>query len=206
MSPSSNKSELRRSALALRRSVISGSAGGSKLRDAGSRLASLGAQMVNGLDPHATIAAYVSMGSEIPTLPLISMLLDRGHTVIVPRLGAGLDLGWSAIDGLDSLVEMPRTRSGGIRPSEPDAAAEGPEMLKEADLIVLPALAVDHRGTRLGRGGGWYDRALLHRREEARMLAICWPWEISRTALPSEPHDIAVDGVASTLGLQWLVP
>ena len=199
MSLSPGKTELRRSALAVRRSIDL-----ARLRDAGERLASHVDEVVQGCPPHGTVAAYISMGTEIPTLPLISALLDRDHPVIVPRLGAGLDLGWSAVDDLDALVEMPRTHSGGIRPREPAEAAKGPELLHEADLVVLPALAVDHLGTRLGRGGGWYDRALLHRRGQVSLLAVCWPWEISTTVLPSEPHDIPVDTVVTTRGVQWL--
>ena len=199
MSLPPNKSDLRTAALTRRRSISE-----AELDAAGDRLASFADEMLQGCSPHATVAAYVSMGTEIPTLGLIGALRERGCTVIVPRLGTGLEVGWSTMNDPDALAQMPRTRSGGMRPREPTEAARGPELLGLADLIVLPALAVDRWGTRLGRGGGWYDRALLHRRRPVRRLAVCWPWEISETRLPREPHDIAVDGVVSTVGLRWL--
>ena len=69
-------------------------------------------------------------------------------------------------------------------------------------MIILPALMVDERGTRLGRGGGWYDRALTRRAAGIPVIAVCWPWEISPAPLPHETHDLPVDGVLSPEGYQ----
>ncbi|WP_420796576.1 5-formyltetrahydrofolate cyclo-ligase [Bifidobacterium pseudolongum] len=44
----------------------------------------------------------------------------------------------------------------------------------------MPALRVDRCGARLGRGGGWYDRALAWRRSGVPLVAVCWPWEFTR--------------------------
>ena len=149
-------------------------------------------------------AAYISMGTEIPTTPLLRLLLSEGVATIVPRLGRGLDVGWSALDDVTSLRQMPTTRSGALRPYEPITPVAGPELLRRASLVILPALAVDAGGNRLGRGGGWYDRALQHRAGNARIVAVCWPWEVSPEQLPHEAHDIPVDAVATTEGLEWL--
>ncbi|WP_368117506.1 5-formyltetrahydrofolate cyclo-ligase, partial [Bifidobacterium adolescentis] len=86
------------------------------------------------------------------------------------------------------------------RPQEPENAAEGPEVLTSAELIIVPAFAVDEHGFRLGRGGGWYDRALEHRSSTARVVAVCWPWEPTDETVPHEPHDIPVDGVLTPDG------
>ena len=64
----------------------------------------------------------------------------------------------------------------------------------------VPAFAVDEHGFRLGRGGGWYDRALLRRSATARVIAVCWPWETTDTTVPHEPHDIPVDGTLTPDG------
>lgn len=68
------------------------------------------------------------------------------------------------------------------------------------ELIIVPAFAVDEHGFRLGRGGGWYDRALEHRSSTARVVAVCWPWEPTDETVPHEPHDIPVDGVLTPDG------
>ncbi len=152
--------------------------------------------------PGSTVAAFVSMGSEIPMAPLLETLFDMDCRVLVPRLGAGMDIGWSELDGIDGLREQ-RNADGSVnthRPQEPDNAADGPEALAKAELIIVPAFAVDEHGFRLGRGGGWYDRALTHRNATASVIAVCWPWEPTDTTVPHEPHDIPVDGTLTPDG------
>lgn len=147
-----------------------------------------------------TVAAYVSMGTEVETRPLLAMLLETGHRVLVPRLGAGLDIGWGEMRGLDALRDM-TTRPSHIRPQEPDSPTLGPETLAAADLIIVPTLLVARDGTRLGRGGGWYDRALTHAKPGARIVAVCWPWEVIDGPLPYEAHDLPVDAALTPDGL-----
>lgn len=72
----------------------------------------------------------------------------------------------------------------------------GPEGIARADVVVIPALAVDESGTRLGQGGGWYDRTLPHRRDGVPVLACVFDDEVREAgALPREAHDVRVDGV-----------
>ncbi|NEG71738.1 5-formyltetrahydrofolate cyclo-ligase [Bifidobacterium ramosum] len=238
---STDKRTLRRATIARRKQVPA-----DERARAGEQLAQAAAAITNGLTPGATVAAYVSMGSEIPTAPLLRWLLDAGYRVIVPKLGRGLDVGWGALTSLDELhavtldgnaaassgpahvdstahvgdpahvgstaaVPADRTsapyrsslqRPSSRRPQEPtDAATLGMDALRDAALIILPALLVDRTGTRLGRGGGWYDRALEHRRPDARTVAVCWPWEISDAPLPREPHDVPVDAILTPDGM-----
>ena len=92
------------------------------------------------------------------------------------------------------------------RPSEPGTEHLGAEALAEADVIIAPALAVDTAGARLGQGGGWYDRALGHKRPDAKVVALVFPEEIYDAAdspIPTEPHDVPVDGFATPSGWQW---
>ena len=146
------------------------------------------------IHPFATVAAFVSMGSEIAMAPLLQALLDAQCRVLVPRLGSGMTIGWSELDDLEGLRSVrgddgsPNTR----RPQEPDSPSGGPDTLSDAELIIVPAFAVDPSGIRLGRGGGWYDRALEYKAAKARVVAICWPWRpqarryrTSRTTFPS---------------------
>lgn len=119
-----------------------------------------------------------------------------GKTVLLPVLGAGLQRDWAPFAGADDLME----RAPG-RPPEPGTDTVGPEALAQADVVISPALAVDTSGTRLGQGGGWYDRALLHAREDVKIIAVVYPEEIydhSVTPLPREPHDLPIHAVATT--------
>jgi 5-formyltetrahydrofolate cyclo-ligase len=75
---------------------------------------------------------------------------------------------------------------------EPSGPRLGPAAVADAHLVVVPALAVDRTGTRLGRGGGSYDRALA--RVRAPSVALLYAGELV-DALPAEPHDRRVSGV-----------
>lgn len=152
--------------------------------------------------PYATVAAFASMGSEMSMTPLLAALLDDGCTVLVPRLGSGMQIGWSELEGVASLRSM-RNSDGSAntrRPQEPGNDASGPETLESADVIIVPAFAVDDHGFRLGRGGGWYDRALEYRKDGALVVAVCWPWEPTEDTVPHEAHDVPVDGVLTPEG------
>ncbi|KFI63749.1 5-formyltetrahydrofolate cyclo-ligase [Bifidobacterium cuniculi] len=144
----------------------------------------------------ADIACYVSMGTEVSTTPLLAAMLADGKRVLVPRLGSGMEIGWSALEGEGALDALRAVDSPHLRPDEPDLPVLGPEALADCTLVVLPALAVDGRGIRLGRGGGWYDRALRWRAPEAELVALVWPWEFdARRDLPHGAHDVPVDAV-----------
>ena len=190
-----SKSELRHRALALRKRTTSHErliAGRALVRE----LPELTVR------PHMTVAAYVSMGTEIETRPLIAWLLTQDCTVLVPRLGSGLDIGWSVVRSLDDLQEVSGT--GHLRPDEPSSDVLPPDALKQADVVIAPALGVDSQGVRLGRGAGWYDRALAARRQDCLLIAVCWPWEVTDGRLPAQPHDVPADAVLTPAGYRRL--
>ena len=101
-----------------------------------------------------TVAAYVSVGTEPDTRGLVYALWKRGTYVLLPLLRPDYDLDWASYEGPDSLAGGPH---GLLQPTEPP---RGVTAVTSADLVIVPALAVDHGGRRLGRGGGSYDRAL----------------------------------------------
>jgi 5-formyltetrahydrofolate cyclo-ligase len=103
-------------------------------------------------DHPPVIAAYVPVGPEPGGADLPSVLAATGARVILPVLRPDNDLDWAAFTG--SLAPGPR----GL--SEPSGDRLGVDGIRSASLILVPALAVDRVGQRLGRGGGSYDRAL----------------------------------------------
>lgn len=140
----------------------------------------------------ARIAAYVSMTSEPGTNATIAGLLDRGVEVIVPISLEGGQLDWVIYS---SGTPQHRTALG---MAEPEGERLGPAALASADFILVPALAVDVEGNRLGRGAGYYDRALAA--AKAPLCALLFAGEII-DALPHEDHDVPMNMVVAPTGV-----
>ena len=136
-----------------------------------------------------TVAAYFSVGSEPDTHGLIFGLWKRGTYVILPLLRSDGDLDWASYEGPDSLVPGPK---GLMEPAEP---ARGVDAVARAALVLVPALAVDTRGNRLGRGGGSYDRALARVGPRVPVIALLNDGELLEH-VPVAPHDRPVSMAA----------
>ncbi|MEU1037330.1 5-formyltetrahydrofolate cyclo-ligase [Streptomyces sp. NPDC005551] len=144
-----------------------------------------------------TVAAYVSVGSEPGTPALLDALRARGARVLLPVLLPDNDLDWGEYTGEDTLV---RVRHGGrMALLEPAGERLGPDAVREAEAVLLPGLAVDGRGMRLGRGGGSYDRVLA-RLERAgadpALVVLLYDTEVVER-VPEEPHDRPVHAVVT---------
>jgi 5-formyltetrahydrofolate cyclo-ligase len=137
----------------------------------------------------STVAAYVPVGAEPGGPDLPAALASSGARVLLPVLLPDNDLDWALFAG--DLVPGPR---GLLQPGGPRL---GVEALASADLILVPALAVDRSGRRMGRGGGSYDRALT--RAAAPIVALLHDGELIET-VPAEPHDRPVHGVITPTG------
>jgi 5-formyltetrahydrofolate cyclo-ligase len=145
-----------------------------------------------------TIAAYYSIGTEPDTHSLLFALWKRGSYVVLPVLLPDGDLDWASYEGPDSLAPGPR---GLLQPVEP---VRGPGTVARADVVLVPALAVDASGKRLGRGGGSYDRALARVRGQVPTIGLIYDDELL-PSVPTEPHDCAVRAVARpSHGITWL--
>ncbi|MEV0809139.1 5-formyltetrahydrofolate cyclo-ligase [Micromonospora sp. NPDC050200] len=152
-------------------------------------------ELVRRLRPRR-MTGYVPVGSEPggPELPdALRAALPRRAELLLPVLGDDLDLDWAAYDGPGSLVAAGR----GMR--EPDRPRLGRAAIGDAELVVVPALAVDRRGLRLGRGGGSYDRALARVPETVLTVALLHDGELVE-ALPAQPHDRPVRAVITPSG------
>jgi 5-formyltetrahydrofolate cyclo-ligase len=145
-----------------------------------------------------TIAAYYSVGTEPDTRSLVFALWKRGSYVVLPVLLPDGDLDWASYEGPDSLAPGPR---GLLQPAEP---LRGTGTVARADVVLVPALAVDARGQRLGRGGGSYDRALDRVGPRVPTIALLYDSELL-PSVPAEEHDRPVRAVARPgYGITWL--
>jgi 5-formyltetrahydrofolate cyclo-ligase len=124
---------------------------------AGAAIAEHGLTWANGLagGQPGTFAAYLGVGSEPPTLPLLSALHDAGHRVLLPVCEPGITLSWVYWTPASAFV---RSRFAPIQ--EPVGEPFGPEIMRSAAGLFLPATAVDLSGNRIGQGGGYYDKFL----------------------------------------------
>jgi 5-formyltetrahydrofolate cyclo-ligase len=136
-----------------------------------------------------TVAAYVSVGTEPETRGLLFALWKRGTYVLLPVLQPDGDLDWASYEGPDSLAPGPR---GLLEPTE---ARRGVNAITSADLVVVPALAVDRGGGRLGRGGGSFDRALARVGTSILTVALLHDGELL-DEVPVAEHDQPVRAVA----------
>jgi 5-formyltetrahydrofolate cyclo-ligase len=145
----------------------------------------------------ATVAAYVSVGSEPGTGPLLEALHAAGRRVLLPVLLPDDDLDWAPHTG--------PLRSAGRGLLEPTGPTLGPEAVATADVVLTPGLAVDRRGMRLGRGGGSYDRALARVPVGTFTCTLLHDGEIVEQ-VPSGPHDRAVTAAVTPGGISWFRP
>ncbi|MPY49159.1 5-formyltetrahydrofolate cyclo-ligase [Streptomyces acidicola] len=149
-----------------------------------------------------TVAAYVSVGNEPGTLTLLDALHARGVRVLLPVLMEDNDLDWGAYEGEGSLVRV--QHGGKMALLEPAGERLDPAAVERADAVLLPGLAVDTRGMRLGRGGGSYDRVLA-RLERAgadpALVVLLYDTEVV-DRVPEEPHDRPVHAVVTPSGVR----
>ncbi|MCV7418498.1 5-formyltetrahydrofolate cyclo-ligase [Mycolicibacterium litorale] len=134
-----------------------------------------------------TVCAYVPVGSEPGSLVLLDELLALGARVLLPvaqhdDADAPLPLRW----GEYRPGHLVAARFGLREPAPPWLA---PDAVAEAAVVLVPALAVDRTGVRLGRGAGFYDRSLGSADPDALLIAVVRDDELVER-LPSEPHDV----------------
>ena len=137
------------------------------------------------------VHTYVSSKeNEVDTRALIGTCLAQDKRVAVPVVMPGTKtLSHALIDALDQLVAGPY----GLAQPDPAAALWLPSEAR-IDLVVVPGLAFDRRGQRIGWGGGYYDRFLAQ--VQAIKIGLCYD-ALVLDCIPGEPHDVPVDMVVA---------
>ena len=160
--------------------------------DAGAALAAVFAQNLQ-LPEGAVVSGYWPMGSEIDVRPLMHRLADAGHALCLPVVAArGAPLAFRRWRPGDALV------GAGFGTSEPEPSADE----VEPDVFLVPLLAFDRQGRRLGYGGGFYDRTLSAARRARHVIAAGVAYAAQEVALvPAGPADELLDVVVTETGL-----
>lgn len=141
------------------------------------------------------VAAYLSFGSEPGTLQLVGWLAAQNVQVLLPVMTepdgeVRTSAAWAPYAGPDAL------RIGALSILEPTTEARPRDALADAELVICPALAANTSGDRLGRGGGWYDRALNQTAPDARLWALLNDDEVL-DAIPTRPWDRRVGALVT---------
>jgi len=138
------------------------------------------------IESASTIASYISYEFEPSTVEIHEAFLRSGKTLILPRIN-GDQLDWVKWDG------DPANLVSKKKISEP--IGEALSDLSQIQVVIVPALRIDQSGFRLGQGGGYYDRALVHL--QAWKIGLVYVGELSSEVLPHEPHDVPLDAAAT---------
>jgi 5-formyltetrahydrofolate cyclo-ligase len=177
--PTASKAALREKLLAARGDVADA------VRAAEARM--LSEHLERAMSGGSTVCAYVPVGTEPGSVEMLDMLLRCSARVLLP-------VARSSADDTPMPLRWGEYQPGGLVPGrwgllEPPQPWLPESALAEASLVVVPALAVDRRGVRLGRGGGFYDRSLGGRNRQARLIAMVRDVELV-DELPADPHDV----------------
>jgi 5-formyltetrahydrofolate cyclo-ligase len=138
-----------------------------------------------GVEPPATVLLYESLAVEPPTAMVTNALQQRGFRVLMPITEPDFDLDW--FDAAD-----------------PDRTPLGRDAVSEAAVALVPGLAVDGHATRMGQGGGCYDRVLPRLGAEVPRVVLLHPGESHEAPLPRDPHDVPVTHVLDADGWRAL--
>lgn len=144
-----------------------------------------------------TVCCYVPFGSEPGSIGLLDTLRQAGTRVLLPLIpDEPGPLDWAEYEGSSSLAPGPFQ---GVL--EPTARRLGAAAIAQAGWVLVPALAADRQGVRLGRGAGYYDRSLTHAAAGTELTAVIRDTELV-PELPAQAHDIRMTSVLTpTQGL-----
>jgi len=142
------------------------------------------------------VAIYAALPDEVPTRPLFDALQRAGTPCLFPRVAPGRRLVFALVERWEEL------RPGGYGVLEPPVGAHlfepGP-----GDVVVVPGIAFDRAGWRLGRGAGYYDRTFPPSgRRQPLLVGMACEAQILES-VPSDSHDRAMDAIVTERAFQW---
>jgi len=142
------------------------------------------------------VGLYASLPDEIATRPLFDALRSRGVAALFPRCRTDRTLEFARVERWDDLR---RGRYGLLEPGE-DATVE---RLESRDALVVPGVAFDARGHRLGRGGGYYDRSFPPGAPAPVLIGLAYELQVV-DCVPCNERDRGVEALVTELALRWV--
>ena len=182
--PASDKTLLRRKVRALY---------DAHLRDAESALICRHLLDWEGYRRARVIGGYMPMKHEADITPVLEDVLASSKVLALPLCGKPPEMSFRRVDSLDQL----RTGAYGLLEPMEDAPVIAPE---EIDLLLTPLEASDHRGMRLGKGGGYYDRLLTEHALCSVGIVLSWQWV---EEVPAQAWDQPLRAAADCRGVRW---
>jgi 5-formyltetrahydrofolate cyclo-ligase len=151
----------------------------------------------------ARVALYAALPDEVPTRPLFEALAARGVPRLLPRLAPEGQLDFVPVEGWEELAPG---RFGALEAPAAAAAVR----LDPGDLVVLPGVAFDPAGHRLGRGGGHYDRTFpvprvapgAREAELPRLVGLAYEFQVVHR-VPHDSHDRGMDAIVTERCVRW---
>lgn len=144
--------------------------------------------------PAAVVAGYLAIGSELDLLPTLEALAGQGRDVALP-----------VVPGRDVPLVFRRWRAGMVLEDGPLGTRHPPADSTEVipDVLLVPMLAFDDAGYRLGWGGGFYDRTLAGLRAKGAVRAVGVAYAGQRVdKVPRDDHDARLDWIATEAGIR----
>jgi 5-formyltetrahydrofolate cyclo-ligase len=142
------------------------------------------------------VAMYAALPDELPTRPLFDALVSAGKPCLLPRIAPGRRLVFAPVERWEGLH---RAGYGVLEPPE----AEPPCELSDGDVVIVPGLAFDRAGRRLGRGAGYYDRTFPPGGgRQPLLVGVACEAQIVES-VPADSHDRAMDAIVTERGFQW---
>lgn len=148
-----------------------------------------------------TVAVYGAFRSEADPAAVLAWCASAGHRTVAPRIRA--DGGGMELRIVASQADWQTGRYGVPAPDPLRTAPLPPD--ERPDVVLVPGMAFDRRGGRIGYGGGYYDRLAeaIGPGDLPLWIGFAYELQIARQALPAEPHDLALHGLATENGLTW---
>ena len=131
-----------------------------------------------------TIFIFISFKSEVDTIPIIERLLEAGHSICVPRLEGNTmkAIRISSLDNLEDTRYAKEPKVGEIVEAD------------EIDTIIVPGVAFDRKGNRIGYGGGYYDKFMKKIRKDCRKIALAYELQLLESIIVDK-WDIEIDSL-----------
>lgn len=135
-----------------------------------------------------TIFAFVSFKTEVDTHKIIKHALDNGKTICVPKINSKQE--GVKLYKIDSFDQLKKGYFGILEPSESCPAVNSNDL----DLILMPGVAFDRHGGRVGYGAAFYDRFLSNMNRQVDKIALAYHFQVLES-VPMSEHDVRIDGI-----------